>query len=296
MGCSAGSWVYACLRRRAGGAVGRSRGPDRDRRRLARPRRRVMELTVPPRRIPPRTRRCARRRRRSGSRRPSPRRSRTARVRRPARPPWCCPSTPPSRPRTTTASFPTARSTLVVTIEDATAKTAEILRQIDPRRQLKPAAPCEVTEHVPARSPSQIGSGAISPQPSPGGGGRSAASPARLRLAAAVDAARAKPLRYRRGVPVLARRPRLPLRRHADLPHQRAPPPGAARHPGPGPQPPARLDDLQALDQAAQGRRRRRPPRLPLFAHGHLPRPRRRRRGRARAHPDPRRPRQEGAR
>ena len=65
----------------------------------------------------------------------------------------------------------------------------------------------------------------------PSGGARGCASP-RLSMFLAQ-----RPLRFVRGVPVLARRPALPLPRPPDLPRQRTPASGAAGHAHRGPQP-----------------------------------------------------------
>ena len=174
---------------------------------------------------------------------------------------------------------PDGERELVVTIEDVNGEE-KVIRQtitVDNR-------PIVDNRSVTVR----IGSGTVTaPSSPPGGGvggeqGPSCRSPQlSMRLAQ-------RPLRFRRGVPVLARGRAYRYAGRADLPHQRSPPPCAARHGGPGPQPPARrLDRRQAVDRGAQGRRDRHPARLPQLAHDHLPRPRRGRRGGPRAHSDP---------
>jgi hypothetical protein len=95
---------------------------------------------------------------------------------------------------------------LVVTLEDVNGERSEILRRtitID-HREVDPT-PCPSASPFHCALTIQIGSGAISPQPSPDGGGDVGgdsgpvcASP-RLSMALA-----SKPLRRRRGVPVLA--------------------------------------------------------------------------------------------
>jgi hypothetical protein len=92
---------------------------------------------------------------------------------------------------------------LVVTIDDVNGGQSQILRQMITVENTKPAPPCVVTRHT-CTLTVQIGSGTITPQPSPGGGsvggesGPVCASPRlSMRLAS-------KPLRRRRGVPVLA--------------------------------------------------------------------------------------------
>ena len=106
--------------------------------------------------------------------------------------------------------LPDGLHTLVVTIKDVNGDTAEIMRKVILVDNDKPASPCK-EQTPPEVTPLActvevaIGSGAITPQPSPGGGGSVGgesgpvcASP-RLSMGLA-----SKPLRYRRGVPVLA--------------------------------------------------------------------------------------------
>jgi hypothetical protein len=102
-----------------------------------------------------------------------------------------------------TTEVPDGQRELVVWVTDANGMASELLRREITVENTPRPSPCTVRDHTCAVTV-QIGSGTISPQPSPPGGGvggetaSSCASPKlSMRLAS-------KPLRYRRGVPVLA--------------------------------------------------------------------------------------------
>ena len=98
-----------------------------------------------------------------------------------------------------------SRSELVVTVEDANGRDRlRFCGPADAGRQDQARRSCEVTSRQRCAVDVQIGSGTISPQPSSAGGGvggDSAPSCASPRLSMRLAE---KPLRYRRGVPVLA--------------------------------------------------------------------------------------------
>jgi hypothetical protein len=98
---------------------------------------------------------------------------------------------------------PDGPQTLVVTIEDANGEKTEILKRVILVENNRPAPACQITIHT-CRISVDIGSGSITPQPSsPDGpvGGESGPSCASPRLSMRLAS---KPLRYRRGVPVVA--------------------------------------------------------------------------------------------
>lgn len=103
-----------------------------------------------------------------------------------------------------TTEVPDGQRELVVWVTDEGGTSTELLRRTITVENTPRASPCKEKATDPCAVTVDIGSGSITPQPSPPGGGvggesgPSCASPRlSMRLAS-------KPLRYRRGVPVLA--------------------------------------------------------------------------------------------
>ena len=99
---------------------------------------------------------------------------------------------------------PDGERELVVRIDDVTGAEKVILRQMITVENNKPVSPCKVTDFT-CTVEVAIGSGTIAPQPSPGGGGTVGGQSGPVCASPQLSMGLAsKPLRYRRGVPVLA--------------------------------------------------------------------------------------------
>jgi hypothetical protein len=110
-----------------------------------------------------------------------------------------------------TDDVPDGARELVVTVLDADGQTHRLRLPQEPLMltvdNAERVSPCKVRDDAPCTVTVQIGSGTIFPQPSPPGGGpvRPGAGPSCVSPRLSMRLAQ-KPLRYRRGVPVLAAR------------------------------------------------------------------------------------------